>query len=137
MEREKFMPPPDKQDTQGSAPKTPRLKFLIAGIVVVGIFIFVAEMWSVNREPRALGHPLSTWLAFEENGVSKEQAEVAINKIGERAIPILLKKLQAKDPMWKDSLYKLSNKIPGLSFHFSWAMDEQAQAMHGFACLGP
>ena len=65
------------------------------------------------------------------------QSEAAINEIGEPAIPILLSKLQAKDPPWKDSLYKLCNRIPRSPIRFTWARDEQQEGVYGFACLGP
>src|SRR5436190_2354708 len=128
----------DEKDGQEPSAISRRVKFLVAGIFIAGILIFVASALFLNNEPRAFGHPLSTWLKGDEKaGLHMDQAEAAINEIGEPAIPILLSKLQAKDPPWKDSLYRLCSRIPRSPIRFTWARDEQQQGVYGFSCLGP
>jgi HEAT repeat protein len=120
--------------TAETSKKATGIAFTTIGLLVFGILVF----W--NTEPRARGHSLSTWLEVSgqmESDLSIEDSRAAINEIGERAIPVLLNKLQAKDPAWKEPLYRVYVKLPWQPFRFSWAGEEHVQAMHGFDCLGP
>lgn len=124
----------DKQMKQ--LPKRTRTALLVLGILFVGAIVL---FW--NREPRARGHSLSTWLkAYGEIGteLSSEDAHAAINEIGERAIPTLLEKIQASDPAWKEPLHQLNSKMRWLPVRSRyWAQEEQQEAVRGFRCLGP
>ena len=118
--------------------KSKRLR--IIALVAAFAALLVSGWWFFFSEPRAHGHSLSTWLAVNEQtetDLSVGEANDAINEIGERAVPTLLKKIQASDPTWKKTLDDFCNKIPQLSFRFSWAADEHQEALRGFACLGP
>src|SRR6185503_20998362 len=85
-----------------------RFKIILPCVLLaagVGTILFL------NNEPRADGHPLSYWLQlgsaqdandiFSESKHPNEEADAAVRKMGERALPILLQKLRATDPKWR------------------------------------
>ncbi len=68
-----------------------------------------------------------------------EDIETAIRRIGPRAIPVLLEKLDATDAPWKRSFADWQSRTDWLpdwtKIKFVWAEDEQAQAVFGFSVL--
>ena len=110
---------------------------LLLGAIVLGLGV-----WFLFREPRARGHTLDEWL---EEGVARRdfgragnpsEVTAALREIGPRAIPILLAKLQATDPDWKNNLAAILNKQSLLFLEFTWAKEEQTAALYGFDVLG-
>jgi hypothetical protein len=102
--------------------------------------LVISGRWLFFSEPRARGHSLSTWLELSGqvgSDLSVEDAQAALNEIGDRALPTLLQKIQARDPSWKEPVHRLWPEVPFLPVPFSWASDEQQQGMRGFAWLGP
>jgi HEAT repeat protein len=80
------------------------LKFLAitGGVAVVAIAVVVS-----NREPSVDGRSLSEWLRLGVHSqFTRDNTDVtnAVRKIGVKAIPILLDKLRAEDPAWKETL---------------------------------
>src|SRR5687767_13048355 len=93
-----------------SVTKRTRIALLVASVVSLGALLL---FW--DREPRARGHSLSTWLGVlrgeNEAELSAEDAQAAIKEMGERAIPTLLEKIQAQDPAWKKRFYRISSGL--------------------------
>lgn len=116
---------------------------IILGPVWLALTALLVVAWLCFREPRAGGEPLSYWLrlgagpaTFEDIVPRNPQSEVAIREIGSQAIPILLAKLQALDPPWKDPLHHWLNKQDFVRIDFTWGHEEQQQALYGFTVLG-
>lgn len=111
---------------------------LVASVILLGaLFAFLRD-----SEPRARGHSLSTWLSVFTAGtntvLSHDEAKAAINEIGEAAIPYLLEKIRARDPVWKQKLYSRRFEILGRPIIRTLRGSEQReQALFGFAVLGP
>ena len=111
--------------------------------VLLAVAALVLGAWFSFREPRAGGEPLSYWLqlganpdAFWDIVPRTPQSEAAIREIGSQAIPILLAKLQAVDPPWKEKVHHWLSKQDFLRIDFTWEHEEQAQAIYGFRVLG-
>ena len=119
-------------------------------ILYFGIALLIACIFLFG-EPFVKGHFLSTWLRYgvEQNpGGWKEESEfnpdaketeAAIRKVGPRAIPVLLEKLDATDVAWKRSFADWQSRIDSLpgwaKIRFRWAEEEQEQAIYGFGVL--
>ena len=108
----------------------------------------VGTVLLLNSEPKADGHPLSHWLqlgseqeandvfSFSESKHPNEEADIAVRKIGVRAVPILLQKLRVTDPKWRRPTVDWVRQHLGLAFDPSKAEHEWAQAHYGFRILG-
>jgi len=118
--------------------------YAIAVAVVAAIFFF-------PDEPSVDGHSLSTWLHF---GICHQpwyrdeapsdlpplpEVESALRRLGPKAIPILLTKLDATDPAW---LCSLSDWLREQSWAPSWAdingqraWQDHEEAVFGFSVL--
>jgi hypothetical protein len=103
-------------------------------------------MWL--SEPRVHGHSLSAWLRTPsvnffggdfstDLDLNAEQATNAIHQIGVRAIPVLLRKLQATDGKWKRKLADFAQGHRWFTWKFHWAGEDYQQALTGFRILGP
>jgi hypothetical protein len=115
----------------------------ITWLVLLAVVALITLAWFYFREPRARGEPLSYWL---RQGVSSDglgmvernspESEAAIRDIGTKAIPILLAKLRATDPPWKEKTYEWLNKQDIYKFEPAWEQEERAQGLYGFTVLG-
>src|SRR6185503_18112284 len=122
-----------------------RFKIILPCVLLaagVGTILFL------NNEPRADGHPLSYWLQlgseqdsndiFSASKHPNEEADAAVRKVGERAVPILVQKLRARNPKWRDPAFRWLARV---GFHLnlgnpSKAERECAEAEYGFRILG-
>lgn len=103
-----------------------------------------SAVWLQIQEPRHANHSLSEWLdAFDTNihfpdeqpprsGLTDEQIETALNAIGERALPYLLKWLQAKDSRFALQANALLEKQNWTHFRFRTAIEKVCLAETGF-----
>jgi len=109
--------------------------FVLLGVVVLGSGFYFLRF----REPAYHGIALSTWLE-DLNSQEKEthdRAEEAVRQMGTKALPPLLKMLNARDSKLKMKLQELAEKQSLFEFHFNSATDSHRRANDGFAALGP
>jgi HEAT repeat protein len=115
-----------------------------------GIAAFIACFFLFG-EPFLKGHFLGTWLLYGTTSPrndwfnrynftpSTEDIETAIRRIGPRAIPVLLEKLDTTDAAWKRSFANWQSRTEWLpdwtKIRFKWAEEEHAQAIFGFSVL--
>jgi hypothetical protein len=114
-----------------------------------GIALFIACFF-IFGEPFTNGHFLSTWLRYgaeNSRGVyddsifapEVEEVEPALQRIGSKAIPTLLKRVDATDPPWKRSLNHWQDRTDWLpqvmKIRFRGVEEEHAQAIYGFGAL--
>ena len=114
----------------------------IKWLALLGAMLLGLGLWFLFSEPRARGRTLDELL--EEglaqgtigHGENSAEVNIAIREIGSKAIPILLEKLRATDPVWKRELAEMLRKQSLDWFKFRWAPEAQCEALYGFAALG-
>lgn len=85
-----------------------------------------------NVEPVYQGKRLTYWL----QNPNTDEAGEALVAMGSNAFPILLRRLQARDSLWKKKLMELAEQQNVISVEFSTAEDHWFEAVAGFAMLG-
>ncbi len=100
----------------------------------------------LRPEPSWKGHSLSEWLdAWDTNlrwpdenpprsGFTDEQIDEAVQGIGDRALPFLIKWLQAKPGMLETRLSPLLARQQWIRYRFLSADERQRVACNGFQC---
>lgn len=115
---------------------------MLAAIVGSGVLV-----WHESAEPIYGGHRLSEWLdAYdtnlrfdEEDGrrvFSDTEIDTALNAIGEKALPQLLKWVRAKDLPYQRKLNALLERQPWIRFRPTPAIEKQCLASRGFQFYG-
>lgn len=117
--------------------KRSRILFALAVVAVVGAIAWLALRPKV-QEPVYGGKPLSVWLESYNSSdtVALEQLHEAIRHIGTNTIPLLLRRLQAKDSPLMLKLVALARKQHIFPVKFTEAEILQEQACFGFVALG-
>jgi hypothetical protein len=117
---------------------------LLLALLIVG----VAVTLFYSGEPAVDGERLSHWLregreqivsdSLLHNKHIENEADRAVRKIGERAIPVLLAKLCSQDLTWWDSMAEwVDDKIDvSLPKPAHEAKNDRLDAMYGFQILG-
>jgi hypothetical protein len=112
-------------------------------ILVVVLFASVACITTpfiFKREPSHGGLSLSDWLDRFNSQMSdqteRETARIAIQQIGSKAVPYLLRMLQHKDSAVKVKLVRLLAKQSVVHVRFSWSEEQHEKAVRGFEALG-
>jgi hypothetical protein len=114
----------------------------------LGLAAWIAVTCFQYREPRYQGHRLSEWLdAMDANNrfadrperrsaFTDEEIDQALHKIGRKAVPHLLRWLQAKKPWWQVKLEALQKRrhVIYVRFQDPWTLENRA--LNGFLCLG-
>jgi hypothetical protein len=109
---------------------------MIAGAALL-LWIFLATRES---EPRWQGRTLSYWLTTYNNDRSSADAPTAVHNIGTNALPLLVKWIGHKVPMWRVSLNGTALSLGGRPLYrlvVGKAVRRQAAARVGFEILGP
>lgn len=95
-------------------------------------------VWSGAREPSHQGKPLSFWLG-ELSGPDREGALEALDAIGPKAIPALLRRFQARDSIVKLQALRVAYRV-GLIEHSrvvrGLASDRRREGAEGLIRLG-
>lgn len=111
--------------------------------VLVLLAVGIGAVLFFTREPSADGRTLSEWLALRPGGLFiADQTDVtnAVLKIGTKAIPVLLRKIGARDAEWKIKFHERYGDYRwGKNFSYDWshtAHEQQEQAEYGFLILG-
>jgi hypothetical protein len=125
----------------------PRTKPLLFWSALGLVLLLMLMAW--RAEPYANGQSLSTWLregaelhsgSSVEVRFSAEEIEEALRKIGPRAIPHLLARLDEMDPPWKLKLSEWQSRtdwLPdGVEVEFRFAHERHYEAVFGFSVLG-
>jgi len=108
-------------------------------VLVLGVIAWLALRRDAE-DPVYKGKRLSMWLEGYDspltNIVRMEEANAAVRYVGTDAIPILLRRLRAKDAPLKDSLIKLAQKQHVIKFFHKPALTQHEEAEWGFVALG-
>ena len=114
------------------------LVFLVLVIVVVVMFFALK-----GKEPSYHGKSLTHWLQDLDDGIpldGRERAEKAVASIGIKALPILDRMLNAKEPSAEriiERIYSLPLVEPtNFTFSVSSARDKHQQALRAYGALG-
>jgi len=115
-------------------------------LVVLALVAWVGWAGPSSREPVYQGKLLSEWLRYADEPPSvSPAAKQAVQAIGRKAIPTLLRWLRAKDsfwaptwndPPWKQKLIAWGQKHKFLALNPVPARLRQRQGELGFICLG-
>jgi HEAT repeats len=100
---------------------------LASGLVAVAAFGV--------HEPGYHGERLGYWLRPNDH-VSEDEAKEAVRSIGATAIPILLRKLQARDCWLKRELMEFEEKQSCVTIEMHPAYEQWNEAVAGFGMLG-
>lgn len=116
------------------------LRLAIAALLLaVTTIVFIA--FRRSAEPSYQGQPLSRWLeqvdSNRASATSSEQAKAAIRHIGTKALPTLIRMVQARDSALKQAVLKWSAKQTLIKFDFTPAGTRRNQAQRGYEILGP
>jgi HEAT repeat protein len=113
--------------------------FLLALVIVVVVMVFALK----GKEPSYHGKSLTHWLQDLDDGIppdERERAEKAVASIGIKALPILDRMLNAKEPSAEriiERIYSLPLVEPTNStFSVSSARDKHQQVLRAYGVLG-
>jgi hypothetical protein len=108
----------------------------IIGLLIAGVVGFITQL---DDEPVEDGRTLSEWIRFgQDNHYRRDNTDVtnAIRRIGETAIPVLVAKLRAKTPPWKEKLHRaLDGRFLPSGWFYS-PFQQHGDANYGFSILG-
>lgn len=118
------------------------LSLMMSSLVISGLLV-----WHGSAEPTFGGRGLSEWLDEYDNNLRFEEGdgrrkfsdaeiETALNTIGERAFPQLMKWVRAKDSPYRSKLNSLLDRQHWIRFRFTDAMSRQCLASRGFQFYG-
>lgn len=113
-------------------------------ISLIALAVLAAVFWGIvrSREPRYQGKPLSTWLRVLESGIEDKdegrmiEARQAITVMGTNTLPYLIKKLGARDPVWKTALVDLLDQQSVVDWRPRMAWQERSPVLEAFEILG-
>lgn len=96
-------------------------------LAIAGIMSVLIWWADSSREPKYRGRPLSLWLVELQstNEPRREQARIAIRKMGPKAAPALVERLRYHKPFWRRELERLSARQ---KFYHLSVIDEDAYA---------
>ncbi len=125
--------------------KRPWVWKIAAALLIVGA---VAWLFSHFSEPKYLGKPLSVWLdeawtngdvlAYVEGDRQPDTSSArAVRAIGAAGLPTLNGMIQARDSPFGEWLDRISDRYTWLGIHRRPANELQAEAVYGYAVLGP
>jgi hypothetical protein len=108
-------------------------------VVLVASFACLIALFILNREPSHSGASLSDWLdrLSSSNETDRETARVAVQQMGSKTVPHLLRMLRQKDSAIKIKLVNLLAKQSVIRVRFSWSAQQHERAVRGFQALGP
>jgi hypothetical protein len=112
---------------------------LLVGLTGVLLLTFLSYSFFSNREPRALGKPLSYWLqkiGHPEPGDDYDRARKAINIIGTNAVPHLTRMIRAQDSLLDRALSLAAEKCRIRALRFQRTAEKHYLAATGFGALG-
>jgi hypothetical protein len=113
-------------------------------LVLGAIFLLVAGsvLFDLLRpEPACNGRRLSGWLNdfvpyAQQSGANQDQAVAAVQSIGARGIPVLLRWMNSEDNSAKKAIYQMLPRNLQLRWQPQWAFDRWWSAAKGFEILG-
>jgi hypothetical protein len=111
-------------------------------IAVAGIALLALLAWTALRAPEPVyqGRPLSDWLARLYTGTDEQarnEATVAVRRIGTNAIPTLLRMLRAHDSPLKTRLLQWARQHNIVHSRYADPRAQNVAARYGFLTLGP
>ncbi len=104
------------------------------GAMLVAATGLIAWLSLGEREPVYQGKNLSSWLKLADESGRQDAAD-ALAQIGTNAVPLLVRKLQAKDSPIKKALIALADRQTLININFRTAGDERILAIKGFGIL--
>jgi len=117
-----------------------RLQIWLA-VLLIALAGFLMRRSLLGREPVYQGKSLSVWLAIAEredlNELRQSPAGQAIRGIGTNALPTLLEMLRTGRGTLKQALIERSGRQRWIHLDLKSADKRRAQALTGFAVLGP
>lgn len=106
--------------------------------ILAGLVIGFAVVELQLKEPGYRGRKLSAWLAqldLESSGTSQE-AVYAIQVMGKKAFPTLLRMIRCTDPWWKRSALALNARQPFFRIPVTPSRVFRNRAVQGYTALG-
>jgi len=119
-----------------------RYRIALAVLLVAVAGVIAWELLRL-REPLYQGKALTVWLTpqrysgtFDAWQAQVRKADEAVLRIGSKAVPALLRMLQAKDSALKVSLINLARRQHIIRIEYTSAAEWHHRARHGFEVLG-
>jgi len=117
---------------------------ILLALLGVGIAGLIASQGLREREPVYQGKPLSVWLERYDEGdyvavtqqLWKKETDEAVRQIGTNAIPVLLRRLRAKDSPFTIWLMALTRKQHFIKITYTPARIRHREGLDGIEALG-
>lgn len=115
-----------------------RAQIALALVLVTGFLGAVVWQKLHRWEPAYEGRDLSSWLTdFDlESAGSPDRATQAVRAIGTNALPVLLRMICTKDPLWKRCLIVFNARQSLIQLRISRAAVIRYRATQGYGTLG-